>query len=275
MNRLESFFRITKRGFRLSSRSAFIGSVRPGYEFLLDLLYGSKGLERSIQGEEPVRLLPSYRCISEDAEPRVFAALKCRTLPGGVVLDIGANVGLFSLVMARWVGKTGRIFAFEPAPESLQALRRHIQLNELADRIEPVGCAVSDTTGEARFYAHTFNGENTLSASFARRVPAARAVLVPITTIDAFCAAHGVAPTLLKIDIEGFEIHALRGAKETLARYRPSVIVEMHPMIWPEIGVDADQVDRTFTDLGYRRVALDGQNNELAEYGHIVLEPIW
>jgi len=272
MNSLESSIQTIKRRLRLSNHSPLIGALRPVYDFLLDIFYGSKGLERRIQGEEPLRLLPRYRSISE--EPEVLAALKSLARPGGVVLDIGANVGLFSLLMARWAGKTGRVLAFEPAPESLQALRTHIQLNLLTDRIAAIGCAVSDTTGEAKFYAHSFNGENTLSAAFARRVPVARPVLVPVTTVDAFCAAHRIAPALLKVDIEGFEIHALRGAKETLRRHRPAVVVELHPMNWPEIGVSRDQAEQTLSELGYRPVPLDGQADPLAEYGHVVLEPV-
>src|SRR5262249_35898753 len=168
MNTLETIIKRAKRGLGLSSRSRVTRLLRPGYDVLLNLLYRSRGLERRILGE-PILLLPSYRSISEYAEARVFAAIKPRIRTGDVVLDVGANIGVFSLVMARWVGETGRVFAFEPAPESLLGLRRHIELNEVSGRIEAIGCAVSDTVGEAMFYAHTFNGENTLSNSFARR----------------------------------------------------------------------------------------------------------
>src|SRR5260370_42647177 len=105
MNALETFIRTAKCSLGLSRHFALIGLFRPGYDFLLNILYRSKGLERTILGEEPVRVLPFYRSISEEAEAQVFAALKSRTRPGDVVLDIGANIGLFSLVMARWVGK--------------------------------------------------------------------------------------------------------------------------------------------------------------------------
>jgi len=191
-----------------------------------------------------------------------------------VVLDIGTTVGLISLVMASWVGKTGRIYAFEPAPESLRALRKHIRLNGMADRIEAVSCAISDTAGEATFYAHTYNGENTLSASFARRVPDARGVRVPVTTIDDFCASRAIIPTLLKIDIEGFEFHALEGARQMLRRHCPTVIVELHPMIWKEIGLSTERVTQTLADLGYQARPLECQADLWAEYGHIVLDAV-
>jgi FkbM family methyltransferase len=138
--------------------------------------------------------------------------------------------------------------------------------------IEAVGSALSDTAGEATFYAHTYSGENTLSASFARRVPGARGVRVPVTTIDDFCAAREIAPTLLKIDIEGFEFHALKGARQTLRRHHPTVIVELHPMVWKEIGLSRERVTKTLAELGYHARPLEGQEDLWAEYGHAVLE---
>ena len=97
---------------------------------------------------------------------------------------------------------------------------------------------------------------------------------MPVTTIDAFCLAHKLKPNFIKIDIEGYEWHALRGARDTLARCRPLVLVEVHPMNWAEIGESPSTGSRTLTELGYRAVPLEGQTDALTEYGHIVLEPI-
>ena len=272
MSLLESTVRTVKRGLGLTSHSPLVEAVRPAYDLLLGTIYG-RGLKRRIHSEPPIRVKPRYRWIPEDYEPAVFTALKSRVHSGSVVLDIGANVGVFSLLMARWVGSAGRVYAFEPAPESLWALRRHVALNELAEKIEVVGQAVSDVTGEAMFFAHTFNEGNSLSRGFLNRVPAAQAVRVPVTTVDCFCGQRDIIPTLLKIDIEGFELHALRGAKQTLARHRPAVVVELHPMNWPEIGESPETAAALLAELGYRATPLEGQADPLAEYGHVVLEP--
>jgi hypothetical protein len=95
---------------------------------------------------------------------------------------------------------------------------------------------------------------------------------VPVTTVDAFCATRGLAPSLINIDIEGFELHALRGARETLGKHRPALVVEMHPHNWPEIGADRPQAAALLTALGCRAIPLDGQTDPLAEYGHVALE---
>jgi hypothetical protein len=99
-------------------------------------------------------------------------------------------------------------------------------------------------------------------------------VEVPLTTIDTFCAEHAIAPTLIKVDIEGFEIHALRGARETMLRHRPIVVVEVHPMNWPAIGVGGEEIASIAAETGYRLAAMEGQADSLSTLGHVLLEPI-
>jgi len=274
VNRFERYLKATRGQLGFSSQSALVAFVRPAYDLLLEVCYGQTGLERRIHGEQPMRLRPRYRSIAEDAEPAAFAALRSRARTGAVVLDIGANVGVFSLLLARWVGTSGRVYAFEPAPEAARALKDHIALNHLTGQIEVIVWAVSGVSGDATFYAHKYSGENSLSACHQERVPEAKAIRVPVTTVDDFCSARGIAPTLLKIDIEGFELHALRGAKKTLSRHRPPVVVEMHPMSWHEMGVRREELASLLVEVGYIAIPLSGQADSLAEYGHVVLEPI-
>jgi FkbM family methyltransferase len=272
MTRLESAVRRLKQAAGLSGQSPLVSALRPAYDHFLGAVYGRHGLPRRFPGESPVRIRPRYRSLSANAEPGVFAALKSRVRPADVVLDVGANLGVYSLLMGRWVGDAGRVFAFEPAPLALAALRDHIALNGLAGRVEAVGRAVGDRTGEATFYAHSYNGENSLNAGHARRVAAARPTRVPVITIDAFCEAERIAPALIKIDVEGWELHALRGARATLARCRPAVVVELHPSLWPEVGVCAAEAADVLAHLGCRAVSLDGRADSLAAHGHVILE---
>ena len=271
MNALESAVRKAKRGLGLSSDSIFVRSVRPAYDKLLNAVFGRSGIERQIHGEPPIRFRPKYRAVGEDFEFSVFTTLKSCVAEGGVVLDVGANIGMYSMMFARWVGATGHVYSFEPAPESLRALRDHVLLNELADRIDVIGQAVSDEIGEASFYAHSASGENSLNPHFAQRVAGASSVRVPVTTIDEFCGTRGIRPSLLKIDIEGFEFSAVRGARETLKKYRPTVIVELHPHIWPEIGLTRDDAIATLSDLNCDALPLEKQIDPLTEFGHVRL----
>src|SRR5262249_31603035 len=154
--------------------------------------------------------------------------------------DIGAHVGIFTVLLARWCGPAGKVYAFEPAPQTRAALMDHLVLNGVADRVITIPMAISDAPGQAKFYTVSNSPENTLSQTH-RRLSGAHAIDIPMTTIDHFCSVHNLAPTLLKIDIEGFEFYALRGARQTLTRYRPTVIVELHPMNWDEIGLNRER----------------------------------
>jgi FkbM family methyltransferase len=273
MNALETAVRTFKRGLGLSSGSRLVARMRPAYDSLLNFCYGRRGLVRLLNGQDPVRIRPAHRYAVESYEPAVFDYLKRYVQPGMVVLDVGAHVGLFTMLLARWAGPPGRVFAFEPAPLTRAALIDHLALNEMSNRVSVLPLAVSDQEGSALLYTVANSPENTLSATHGR-LPQARGAPVTVTTIDAFCASRSLVPSLIKIDIEGFEVHALRGARRILDRHRPVVIVEMHPMNWPEIGMTSTQAEQLLGELNYRLRPLDGQANPFAEYGHVALEPI-
>jgi len=273
MNALETAVRTVKRGLGLSSRSRLVTRMRPAYETLLNFCYGKRGLVRVLNGQDPIRIRPAHRYAAENYEPAVFDYLKRHVQPGMVIFDVGAHVGLFTLLLARWAGPTGRIFAFEPAAVTRLALMDHLALNDLADRVCVCPLAISDREGKAFLYAIANSPENTLSAMHGR-LPRAQGAPITVTTIDAFCETRFLAPALIKMDIEGYEIHALRGARRTLSRQRPIIVVELHPMNWPEIGVSANEVVQLLGEVNYRLRPLDGQVDPLVEYGHVVLEPI-
>jgi FkbM family methyltransferase len=273
MNALETAVRQFKRGLGLSSNSPLLARMRPAYDSLLNLCYGKRGLMRVLNGQERVRVRAAHRYATEDYEPAVFHYLKRHVLPGAVVLDVGAHVGLFTVLLARWAGPTGHVYAFEPTPVTRTALVDHLTLNKVVGQATVCPIAVSDEEGTSFLYTVSNCPENTLSSKHGR-LPQAESTPVTVTTIDAFCTARSLAPTLIKIDIEGFEIHALCGARQTLARHHPTLVVEMHPMNWPEIGVTRTQVEHVLGTFRYRLMPLDGQADPLAEYGHVVLEPI-
>ena len=77
---------------------------------------------------------------------------------------------------------------------------------------------------------------------------------VETVTIDGFCAAHGIVPTLIKIDVEGFELEALRGARQTIARGGAglALFVEMHPTVWRERGLSPNEVKAELRLQGLR-----------------------
>jgi len=101
----------------------------------------------------------------------------------------------------------------------------------------------------------------------------AKPVEIEMTTIDAFCVENRVVPRLIKIDIEGYEFHALRSASGVLMAHKPTIVMELHPMLWPEIGISGVEAKRSLEVNQYSMHLLSGQTSPVKDYGHVALLP--
>ena len=204
------------------------------------------GLRRRLPSGDVVFVSPSHRHINWN--PIEFDAFHREIVPGAIALDIGANVGAYALLLGRWVGPAGRVFAFEPAPSAYAGLAEHIRLNHLSDRVTPVRSAVGAEVGTVPFIVAPTAGEGRLATDRSR--PAS--LDVAVTTVDAFCANAGILPDFIKVDVEGAELDVLRGACETIARTkgRLALFVELHPALWPERGLSRVDLEREIDRLG-------------------------
>jgi FkbM family methyltransferase len=140
--------------------------------------------------------------------------------PGTVVIDVGANVGMHSLVMAHYAAH-GRVYSYEPSPAIYQRLGHNLQINQ-ARNVEPRMLAVSSRPGCVGF-ADASSKPNIGTS----RVDAAAYTTVPAVTLDDELVAVP-AVSLIKIDVEGHELEVLRGAGTVLAIHRPAVVLEFN-----------------------------------------------
>jgi FkbM family methyltransferase len=183
---------------------------------------------------------------NERTKRRTFAQ---HVRAGGVVYDVGANVGSYSLLASILAGPGGHVVAFEPVARNLDYLRRHVELNRLSN-VEIVAAAVSDVSGTIRFHV--------ASDPVLGRIDPLGASSVASCTLDDYAdTSTSPPPTCIKIDVEGGEAAVLRGARIILSTHRPVVFVATH----------GDQVDRecraTLQGLGYVIAALPGHDDEL------------
>jgi FkbM family methyltransferase len=144
-----------------------------------------------------------------------------------VVFDVGANCGLFSaLVFDRW--RAARVHAFEPQKKLVAQIEEFAAINQLADRLSANWCAVSETQGEAQFHLN----RNPIGSSLVREKVGGRrrrSVRVPLTTLDGYARQRGITRVdLVKLDVEGSELEALRGAQTILATAQ-ALFAEFHP----------------------------------------------
>jgi len=226
--------------------------LRWGFHRLLALTTGG-GLRSVLPHGEVVRVAPELRFLTWN--PIEYEAFRAVLRPGDVALDVGANVGPYTVLFGQWVGAAGRVMAFEPAPAAFRGLERQVALNRLTRIVELHRAAVSDAVGEAEFVSDGSAGTNHLTG---RAGGEGHRIRVPTTTIDAVCAERGVRPRLVKIDVEGAELAVLRGARATLASLDAgaAVFVEMHPRAWALQGVSVAQVQAELAAAGWRAVPL-------------------
>ncbi len=147
----------------------------------------------------------------------------------GLILDVGANIGLSSILLAR-ACPAATVLAFDPSPVNAAFLRRNAEANG-AGNIQVVEAAVSDGPGRLRVH---LEGAWTHVVGRGHMLPGLPSVEVPVTTIDAAARGRGRVD-LVKVDTEGYEPHVLAGARAVLERDRPPVLIEFHS--WCLTGV--------------------------------------
>lgn len=167
-----------------------------------------------------------------------------------VFLDIGANHGWYSLVLARQC-PGARLFAFEPIPSTFQVLKKNIELNRL-ENIEPLQLGMFNKADEMKFlFVEDVSGATSLKLTGQTRGHAPmQEIACPTTTLDLFCADRGVAPSILKIDVEGAELMVVQGAEKTLA-HTPVLLVELLRKWSREFGYHPNDVFTLLADYGY------------------------
>lgn len=215
-------------------------AVRPAYELALRLLFGRRGLRRVVNGSEAMRLDPRCRSVPMDYEPEVWHELLASAQAGDVVADVGANVGLYAVALARRVGPAGRVIAYEPDAANAALLWRNVALNGVEGVVEVREIAVGREPGELPF----------LSDRQQSRLDPAGASRVRVVTLD----DQFERLALLKIDVEGLECDVLEGARALLAdeaRRPRRIFVEAHLARLPEHGHSEEDVTSALQRAGY------------------------
>lgn len=173
---------------------------------------------------------------------------------GMVVVDIGANIGHYTLEAARRVGKTGKVFAFEPEPHNFSLLCRNIEANGYQN-VVPVQMALSNRTGAARL---TLSPDNLGGHHFENSIQNGKAVTVGVTTLDEYLRHECRRIDVIKMDAEGAEMGILEGMKGILAA-NPDLILftEFYPEAMRASGHEPEDFLTTLMESGFSVGILD------------------
>ncbi len=192
-------------------------------------------------------------------EPYTTELFKGTLKPGDTVLDIGAHFGYFSLIAAKSVGQEGKVYAFEPGPENFELLVRNVRLNGYG-HIHPANKAVGSRCGPATFLlAESSDGHSFFPHPLS---PTKARISVECTTIDEFLRGESV--NVAKIDIEGGELSALDGMKETVAKNRELVLfIELMPTCLRNAGCSPNDLLSRLEEMGYEVQVIDEASRSL------------
>lgn len=188
--------------------------------------------------------------------------------PGMTVLDIGANHGFYTLLASKRVGRRGKVVAFEPSPREKKALRIHLFLNRCRN-VDVQGLALGEEDAESEFYLVEAwaAGCNSLRPP---DVPASTTrVPVHVTRLDDWLRVHNVGSVdFVKMDVEGGELSALKGAETFLERRpRPVILAEVQEIRTKPWGYHAKEIIKLLSAKGFRWFSLseDGSLGKLDE----------
>jgi FkbM family methyltransferase len=177
-------------------------------------------------------------------EPFMTEIFRRQIRQGLVVIDIGANIGYYTIIASTLVGPHGKVIAYEPEDNNYSFLLKNIEYNKL-DNVVPVRSAVSDRNGKIELHISNDNG---LTHAIVANCDVKETVYVTTTTLDHSLKTMGVNKVdILKIDIEGAEIMAIKGMGETI-RNNPNIIIftEFYPKAIRRFGQDPSDFLKSF-----------------------------
>ena len=245
--------------------AAFARRLRLG--FLVDRLSPSitRRFERLELEVDGVRLqsadlaqLHYVRELVEEGRERTFVELLRADIPrGGVVLEGGAHLGYVTVHAARAAGPSGRVLVFEPNLAVHSVLHRNLELNGVADRVSILPLALGEQARKARFYSC---GD---TSSLFGAGNAATAIEVDVVRAD---EAVSGSVDVVKLDVEGAEVAALRGMEALLRRERAAraLFVECHPELLHRAGSSRDELLGWLRAAGYHVEWIDEANRRTA-----------
>lgn len=205
-----------------------------------------------------------------DYDPSMTQALRFLVREGDVACDLGTERGWFTLHLARLVGPRGQVHAFEAFPPNVAKLQANVELNGM-HWVRVNGVGISDAVRTMYFEPPSADATQNLAyldycggVGYLTDAPGPRAITVPTTTLDEYVAEVGLERLdFVKIDIEGAEVAALEGGRNTLSRFRPLLIVEYNRDTMQRAGSSWERLDTLLDEFGYDRFVYNNRFRKL------------
>lgn len=222
---------------------------------------------------------PEWRSLDPYYEKMAAQSFLAAIQPGDTVWDVGSHIGLYSLLAGRRVGETGRIVAWEPAPSAYEHLCAHLKLNGLERICRSIPEIISDGTQPEMAFEIDDGNEASFSNRLGYSAPGKahkKTIRVPARSLDHWATQLENHPDVVKMDIEGAEVFALRGGRRLFAGEfgkQPKILLSVHPASIHQYGATTQELEDLIRSFGYRVISLTGAPGNLTTFGEVWLLP--
>ena len=245
-------------GGRGLTKYSFVRKVKNYSSSNLQTDYAEVFGNKLILSKKGLALAVSHYGTYEELEAKIMEE---KITVGSIVVDVGANIGLHTLNMARMVGNTGQVFAFEPDPSNFEILGKNVKINNYQNIILEKK-AIGDKHGRTTLYQSDHPGNHRL---FPQTKQAKGEVEVELTSLDKYFIDSNLAEKInfIKIDVEGLEFSVLNGMKNILKNNKKiKILFEFMPDIM-EVGFAPIEVLNLLTSIGFKLYCIDERAKKL------------
>ena len=195
-------------------------------------------------------------------EPYIREIMQQQVRAGDVVVDLGANIGNHTLLLAKLVGKTGRVYAFEPHPHNFALLKKNVEANGYTNVVVEQK-AVSDRAAKIKLYLGRTDRTTQHSIIESNYV---QEQYVEVETVKLDDYFKGKSVNFIKMDIEGAEHYAVLGMKRLLKNPRITLLTEFTPFYLQKIGIAPEEHIRLLQSMGFTLLNINEQENTLEPF---------
>jgi FkbM family methyltransferase len=191
-------------------------------------------------------------------EPLTTEIVKKEVRKGNTVIDIGANIGYYTLIFASLVGENGKVIAFEPDPTNFTILKKNVEINGYQN-VTLIQKAVSNETNKVKLYLH-----NSVENSIVEINNGHPYIEIDTVRLDDYLDNNNLDINLIKIDIEGAEGKALQGMTHLLEKNRAvKIITEFRPIALEQSGICSEEFLKLLMELGFKLYEINEQEKEI------------
>jgi FkbM family methyltransferase len=206
-------------------------------------------------------------------EKELISVVQSCIQPNRDVLDVGANVGLFSVLFSKSLEEGRKVLSVEPSDAAFSRLERNIRRNNCSNNILHKGALGSEIS---KVQLHSVEGKEEYSslkpiahkhASDLEQISSE----VSMIPLDNLVREHGLNPAFMKMDVEGAEFEVLKGATETLKTFKPTILAELDNKLLSSFGTNAEEVVRFLNEFGYKVVDARTGGTPVGGFGDSIL----